>query len=61
MGISGHPPTHWVLHIVLLLFLAPLLFLKILIARRYKQSHSSLKALGIAILVISFALASIPL
>jgi hypothetical protein len=49
------------LHIVLLLFLAPLLFLKILIARRYKQSHSSLKALGIAILVISFALASIPL
>jgi hypothetical protein len=33
-------------------------FLKILIARRYKESHSSLKALGIAIFVISFALLS---
>ena len=43
--ISGHLPAHLVLHIVLVL----LLFLKILIARRYKQSHSSLKALGIVI------------
>jgi hypothetical protein len=58
LGISGHLPAHLVLHIVLVL--VPLLFLKILIARRYKQSHSSLKALGIAILVISFALVSIP-
>jgi hypothetical protein len=46
VGISGHPPAHLVLHIVLVLVLVPLLFLKILIARRYKQSHSSLKALG---------------
>jgi ferredoxin-NADP reductase len=60
VGITGHLPTHLVLHIVLVLVLVPLLFLKILIARRYKQSHSSLKALGIAILVISFALVSIP-
>ncbi|HWO35289.1 MAG TPA: FAD-binding oxidoreductase, partial [Candidatus Acidoferrum sp.] len=60
VGISGHLPTHLVLHIVLVLVLVPLLFLKILIARRYKQSRSSLKALGIAILVISFALVSIP-
>lgn len=60
VGISGHLPTHLVLHIVLVLVLVPLVFLKILIARRYKQSHSSLKALGIAILVISFALVSIP-
>ena len=59
LGISGHLPAHLVLHIVLVLVLVPLLFLKILIARRYKQSHSSLKALGIAILVISFALVSI--
>jgi ferredoxin-NADP reductase len=60
VGITGHLPTHLVLHIVLVLVLVPLLFLKILIARRYKQSHSSLKALGIAIFVISFALVSIP-
>src|ERR1700686_990193 len=60
VGISGHLPTHLVLHIVLVLVLVPLLFLKILIARRYKHSHSSLKALGIAIFVISFALVSIP-
>jgi len=60
VGISGHLPTHLVLHIVLVLVVVPLLFLKILIARRYKQSRSSLKALGIAILVISFSLVSIP-
>jgi len=60
VGISGHLPTHLVLHIALVLVLVPLLFLKILIARRYQHSHSSLKALGIAIFVISFALVSIP-
>jgi hypothetical protein len=60
VGITGHLPTHLVLHTVLVLVLVPLLFLKILIARRYKHSHSSLKALGIAIFVISFALVSIP-
>ena len=60
LGITGHLPTHLVLHIVLVLILVPLLFLKILIARRYKQSHSSLKALGIAIFVISFAFVTIP-
>jgi glycine betaine catabolism B len=59
LGITGHLPTHLVLHIVLVLVLVPLLFLKILIARRYK-SHSSLKALGVAIFVVSFALVSIP-
>jgi len=60
IGITGHLPAHLVLHIVLVLVLVPLLFLKILIARRYKHSHSSLKALGIAIFVISFALVSLP-
>src|ERR1700693_5003363 len=60
VGMTGHLPTHLVLHIVLVLVLVPLLFLKILIARRYKHSHSSLKALGIAIFVISFAIVSIP-
>ena len=60
VGITGHLPTHLVLHIVLVLALVPLLSLKILIARRYKHSHSSLKALGIAIFVISFVLVAIP-
>src|ERR1700684_1746477 len=60
LGITGHLPTHLVLHIVLVLVLVPLLLLKILIARRYKQSHSSLKALGIAIFVLSFVLVAIP-
>jgi ferredoxin-NADP reductase len=60
LGITVHLPTHLVLHIVLVLMLVPLLLLKILIARRYKQSHSSLKALGIAIFVISFVLVAIP-
>ena len=60
LGITGHLPTHLVLHVVLVLVLAPLLLLKILIARRYKQSHSSLKGLGLAIFIISFVLVSIP-
>ncbi|MCU1247582.1 MAG: hybrid-cluster NAD(P)-dependent oxidoreductase [Edaphobacter sp.] len=59
VGITGDLPIHLVLHIVLVLVLLPLLLLKILIARRYK-SHSSLKALGVAIFVISFVLVSIP-
>jgi ferredoxin-NADP reductase len=60
LGITGHLPAHLVLHIVLVLVLVPLLLLKILIARRYKHSHSSLKALGITIFVISFVLVAIP-
>jgi ferredoxin-NADP reductase len=60
LGITGHLPTHLVLHIALVLVLVPLILLKILIARRYKHSHSSLKALGITIFVISFVLVAIP-
>ena len=59
-GITGHLPTYLVLHIVLVLVLVPLLLLKILIARRYKHSHSSLKALGVTIFVVAFVLVSIP-
>src|ERR1700686_586754 len=60
VGITGHLPTHLVLHIVLVLLLVPLLLLKILIARRYKHSHSSLKALGVTIFMVSFMLVAIP-
>ena len=59
-GITSHLPIYLVLHVVLVLVLVPLLLLKILVARRYKQGHSLLKALGIAIFVISFVLVSIP-
>jgi ferredoxin-NADP reductase/uncharacterized membrane protein YozB (DUF420 family) len=60
VGITGHLPVYLVFHIVLVLVLVPLLLLKILMARRHKQSHSSLKALGAAIFVVSFALVAIP-
>jgi ferredoxin-NADP reductase len=59
-GLTVHLPTHLVLHIVLVLVLIPVLLLKILFARRYKQSHTSLKVLGILIVVLSFVLVSIP-
>jgi hypothetical protein len=59
-GITGQLPTYLVLHIVLVPSLVPLLVLKVLVARRYRQSQSMLKALGIAIFVISFVLVSIP-
>ena len=60
LGITGHLPTHLVLHIVLVLVLVPLLLLKIFIARIYKHSHSSLKALGMTIFLISFVIVAIP-
>lgn len=60
LGITSHLPTHLVLHIVLAIILVPLILLKILFARRYKQSHSSLKALGVTLFVVSFVLVSIP-
>jgi len=60
VGITGHLPTYLVVHIVLVLVLVPLLLLKIFIARRYKQSRSSLKALGVTIFLVSFLLVAIP-
>ena len=60
VGITGHLPTYLVFHIALVLVLVPPLVLKILIARRYKQSQSSLEALGAAIVVVSFVLVAIP-
>jgi len=38
----------------------PLLLLKVLIARRYKESRSTLKALGVTILLVSFLVVAIP-
>ncbi len=60
VGITKNLPTYLVLHIVLALSLVPLLLLKIVIARFYKQSYSSLRSLGIAIFIVSFLLVEIP-
>lgn len=60
VGITGDLPTYLVVHIVLALILVPLLLLKIFIARRYKQSRSSLKALGVTIFLVSFLLVAVP-
>jgi hypothetical protein len=60
VGITAHLPTYLVIHIVLALSLVPLLLLKIVIARFYKQSYSSLRALGMAIFIVSFVLVSVP-
>jgi ferredoxin-NADP reductase len=59
-GITGHLPTYLVLHIALALLLAPLILLKVLVARRYKQRQSMLKALGIVIFITAFVLVSLP-
>lgn len=59
-GITGHLPTYLVLHIALALLLAPLILVKVLVARRYKQSQSMLKALGIVIFITASVLVSIP-
>jgi ferredoxin-NADP reductase len=53
-------PAYLVLHVALALVLIPLLFLKILIARRYKQRHSSLMPLGLTIFITSCVLVAIP-
>ena len=44
------------LHIDLAILLAPLLFLKVMIARKYKSHHSILLPLGLAIYAISVVL-----
>jgi len=60
VGITGDLPAYLVVHIVLVLVLVPLLLLKLFIARRYKQSRSTLKALGVTIFLVSFLLVAIP-
>ena len=59
--MTGHLATYLVFHIVLVLVLVPLVLLKILIARRYKQRQSLLTGLGVSIFVVSFVLVAIPL
>ena len=59
-GLSNKLPTHLVVHIVLVLGLAPLLLLKVSIARRYKHANFLLMPLGLAIFITSAVLVAIP-
>jgi len=59
-GLSHQLPTHLVAHVVLALVLAPLLLLKVSIARRYKQYHFMLMPLGLAIFITSVVLVALP-
>jgi ferredoxin-NADP reductase len=60
LGLLNKPPIHLIVHVSLVLLLVPLLFLKVLIARRYKQSHSLLMPLGLSIFATTFVLVSLP-
>ena len=53
-GLGKKLPTYLVVHVALVLLLVPLVFLKVLIARRYKHHRSLLMPLGLAIFAISF-------
>src|SRR6266446_5160160 len=59
-GLSHQLPTHLVAHVVLALVLAPLLLLKVSIARRYKQYHFMLMPLGLTIFITSVVLVALP-
>ena len=56
IGYSGEISADMLLHIGLALLLAPLLFVKVLIVRRYKNYHSMLMPLGLAIYAITTVL-----
>ena len=59
-GLSHELPAHLVVHVVLVLGLAPLLLLKVAIARRYKAYHFLLMPLGLTIFMMSALLVAIP-
>jgi ferredoxin-NADP reductase len=56
IGYPGEIPTSILLHLGLALLLAPLLFAKVMIARRYKNYHSMLMPLGLSIYAVTIVL-----
>jgi glycine betaine catabolism B len=56
IGYPGEIQADMLIHIGLALLLAPLLFVKVLIARRYKSYHSMLMPLGLTIYAITIVL-----
>ena len=55
-GCSGELPVPTLFHIVIAMLMAPLLFVKILIARYYKSYHSILTGLGLTLFTLGFVL-----
>src|SRR5262245_3129151 len=60
-GVTDELPPRLTVHIILALLLVPILLVKVLIARYYKQYSSALLPLGVTIFVLSFALVSMNL
>jgi ferredoxin-NADP reductase len=60
-GVSEELPPRIILHVVLALLLAPILLVKVLIARYYRQYSAALLPLGVTIFALSFTLVSMNL
>jgi len=60
-GVPDELPARLTLHILLVLLLLPILLVKVLIARYYKQYASALLPLGVTIFALSLALVSMNL
>ena len=60
-GVSEELPPRIILHVLLALLLAPVLLVKVLIARYYRHYSAALLPLGVTIFVLSFALVSMNL
>src|SRR5262249_3572918 len=57
-GCGGAPPRT-IIHLTLAMLLSPLLFVKVLVARYYKNYYSLLMPIGLVIFVLSFVLIGI--
>ena len=53
---SGDPSPTVTLHLALAMILSPLLFIKVLVARYYRNQHSLLLPIGLTIFVLAFVL-----
>lgn len=56
---SGNPAAGTMVHMTVAMLLSPLIFVKVLIARYYKNHHGVLLPLGLLIFVLSFVLVAI--
>src|ERR1700739_4010806 len=56
---SGGASPRTIIHLTLAMVLSPLLFVKVLVARYYKNYHSFLMPIGLVIFVLSFVLIGI--
>jgi hypothetical protein len=57
--VSGSASAGMMIHLTLAMVLSPLLFVKVLVARYYKNHHSLLMPIGLVIFVLSFVLIGI--